>query len=317
MELGHLFEAVMLVCFGFSWPLNVRKAYKARTAKGTSLAFIILIITGYVAGITAKFLNHQINYVLAVYFLNLAIVMTNVLVYIRNVALDKKTEKTETKKKLLAVKKEYMNKNIYEMEENMNYEELNNIAQKNAVILFGGAMDKKIPVAELAQSFEFDFKIYNRSEELLSVKNAKDIYSKNIQPLEPEAILIHIGETDQNLFKNSSVDFDNYYMSMLETIKNTNKNCRVALISVRNENEDRLITEMNRHIKAIADSEQCDFISLDNVKLWNPRATKASVDFAYSMGLKSKKPLRNIAEILYSYAYLELQEENLNESLVG
>lgn len=317
MELGHLFEAVMLVCFGFSWPLNVRKAYKARTAKGTSLAFIILIITGYVAGITAKFLNHQINYVLAVYFLNLAIVMTNVLVYIRNVALDKKTEKTETKKKLLAVKKDYMNKNIYEMEENMNYEELNNIAQKNAVILFGGTMDKRIPVAELAQSFEFDFKIYNRSEELLSVKNAKDIYSKNIQPLEPEAILIHIGETDQNLFKNSSVDFDNYYMSMLETIKNTNKNCRVALISVRNENEDRLITEMNRHIKAIAESEQCDFISLDNVKLWNPRATKASVDFAYSMGLKSKKPLRNIAEILYSYAYLELQEENLNESLVG
>ena len=203
MELGHLFEAVMLVCFGFSWPLNVRKAYKARTAKGTSLAFIILIITGYVAGITAKFLNHQINYVLAVYFLNLAIVLTNVLVYIRNVALDKKAEKTETKKKLLAVKKEYMNKNIYEMGENMNYEELNNIAQKNAVILFGGAMDKKIPVAELAQSFEFDFKIYNRSEELLSVKNAKDIYSKNIQPLEPEAILIHIGETDQNLFKNS------------------------------------------------------------------------------------------------------------------
>lgn len=317
MELGHLFEAVMLVCFGFSWPLNVRKTYKARTAKGTSLAFIILIITGYVAGITAKFLNHQINYVLAVYFLNLAIVLTNVLVYIRNVALDKKAEKTETKKKLLAVKKEYMNKNIYEMGENMNYEELNNIAQKNAVILFGGAMDKKIPVAELAQSFEFDFKIYNRSEELLSVKNAKDIYSKNIQPLEPEAILIHIGETDQNLFKNSSVDFDNYYMSMLETIKNTNKNCRVALISVRNENEDRLITEMNRHIKAIAESERCDFISLDNVKLWNPRATKASVDFAYSMGLKSKKPLRNIAEILYSYAYLELQEENLNESLVG
>ena len=54
MEIGHLFEALMLVCFGFSWPLNVIKAYKARSAKGTSLAFIILIITGYVAGITAK-----------------------------------------------------------------------------------------------------------------------------------------------------------------------------------------------------------------------------------------------------------------------
>lgn len=90
MEMGHIFEALMLVCFGFSWPLNVIKGYKARTAKGTSLGFIILIITGYIAGITAKFVNGQINYVLGVYFLNLLIVMINVLVYIRNVHLDRK-----------------------------------------------------------------------------------------------------------------------------------------------------------------------------------------------------------------------------------
>lgn len=96
MNFAHLFEASMLVCFGFSWPLNVMKAYKARTAKGTSLAFIILIITGYIAGITAKIINKQYNYVLAVYFLNLAIVMANVFVYIRNKTLDKKAE-TEKK----------------------------------------------------------------------------------------------------------------------------------------------------------------------------------------------------------------------------
>ena len=93
MEIGHLFEALMLVCFGFSWPLNVIKAYKAKSAKGTSLAFIILIITGYVAGIAAKVINHQFNYVLAVYFLNLAIVMSNLVVYFRNVALDKKRDR--------------------------------------------------------------------------------------------------------------------------------------------------------------------------------------------------------------------------------
>lgn len=93
MEIGHLFEALMLVCFGFSWPLNVIKAYKAKSAKGTSLAFIVLIITGYVAGITAKVINHQFNYVLAVYFLNLAIVMSNLVVYFRNVALDKKRDR--------------------------------------------------------------------------------------------------------------------------------------------------------------------------------------------------------------------------------
>ena len=104
MELAHLFEAAMLICFGFSWPLNVIKAYKARSAKGTSLAFIILIITGYVAGITAKIINHQFNYVLAVYFLNLAIVLSNLVVYFRNVALDNKREKNMVKPEIITTR---------------------------------------------------------------------------------------------------------------------------------------------------------------------------------------------------------------------
>ena len=83
-----IFETVMLVCFGLSWPINVIKAYKARTAKATSLPFIILILVGYIAGITAKIVSDQINYVFVVYLINLAIVMLNILVYFRNVALD-------------------------------------------------------------------------------------------------------------------------------------------------------------------------------------------------------------------------------------
>ena len=88
--MGSIFETIMLVCFGLSWPLNVIKAYKARTAKGTSLPLILLIIVGYVAGITAKLVTNQMNYVLIVYLVNLAIVSMNLFVYFRNVALDKK-----------------------------------------------------------------------------------------------------------------------------------------------------------------------------------------------------------------------------------
>ena len=88
--MGSVLETVMLVCFGFSWPLNVIKAYKAKTAKGTSLPFILLIITGYIAGITAKLITGQINYVLIAYILNLSIVSMNIIVYFRNVSLDKK-----------------------------------------------------------------------------------------------------------------------------------------------------------------------------------------------------------------------------------
>ena len=88
--MGSILETIMLVCFGFSWPLNVIKAYRAKTAKGTSLPFILLIITGYIAGISAKLISGQINYVLIAYILNLAIVSLNVIVYFRNVSLDKK-----------------------------------------------------------------------------------------------------------------------------------------------------------------------------------------------------------------------------------
>ena len=88
--MSSILETAMLICFGFSWPLNLMKAYRAGTAKGTSLPFIILIITGYIAGITAKLVSGQINYVLAVYLLNLVIVSLNVAVYVRNAALDRK-----------------------------------------------------------------------------------------------------------------------------------------------------------------------------------------------------------------------------------
>ena len=88
--MSSIFETIMLVCFGLSWPINVIKAYKARTAKATSLPFILLIIFGYLAGITAKLLMPQTNYVLVVYLINLAVVFLNLLVYFRNKKLDKK-----------------------------------------------------------------------------------------------------------------------------------------------------------------------------------------------------------------------------------
>lgn len=49
-----VFEIVMVLCFGASWPFNIVRAYKARTTKGTSLQFTILIGIGYVGGILSK-----------------------------------------------------------------------------------------------------------------------------------------------------------------------------------------------------------------------------------------------------------------------
>lgn len=276
--MSSIFETLMLVCFGFSWPLNVIKAYKAKTAKGTSLAFILLIITGYLAGITAKFLNNQKNYVLVVYFINLAIVLTNLFIYFRNRSLDRRTESM-----------------------------VKHAEKSDSVILFGGSKDKEIPVAEIAQDYEFNFKMMNRSVSGLSLKDAKKAFLENVEAINPEAVIIHVGEEDLDMFNRNNASFDVQYLELISTVKAQNPSRRIALISNVSADKTEDFSDMNRHIKAIADSEKCTFVNIDNAKLWNPENTKQLMAFMYDIGfdqpLHVKKPLGDIAEILYSYAY--------------
>lgn len=97
--MADVLEAVMLICFGLSWPLNAWKAYRARTAAGTSWQFILLITAGYVAGIAAKFVSGTLNWVLVVYFLNMVAIAANWAVYFRNKGLDTKAEKSKDDEK--------------------------------------------------------------------------------------------------------------------------------------------------------------------------------------------------------------------------
>lgn len=97
--MAEILEIIMIVSFGASWPLNVLKSYKARTTKGKSLAFLLLIFFGYIAGIASKLVNDaymsQIGekwYVLFFYILNFIMVGADLLMYVRNHKLDKMKE---------------------------------------------------------------------------------------------------------------------------------------------------------------------------------------------------------------------------------
>ena len=92
----EILEIVMILCFGASWPFNVAKSYRARTAKGKSLLFLILFEVGYIAGIAAKLANPVYMaafgekwYVLFFYVLNFTMVGGDVVLYFRNKRLDK------------------------------------------------------------------------------------------------------------------------------------------------------------------------------------------------------------------------------------
>lgn len=94
--MAEIFEVIMIISFGVSWPMNVIKSYRSRTAKGKSLAFLLLIFFGYIAGIISKIINEsymaQIGtkwYVLFFYILNLLMVAMDLSLYFRNVRIDK------------------------------------------------------------------------------------------------------------------------------------------------------------------------------------------------------------------------------------
>ena len=96
MDFAELFEILMVVSFGASWPFNVIKSFKTRTAKGKSPVFLLLILFGYVAGIISKLINPVYMasfankwYVLFFYVLNFIMVSADFILFLRNKRLDK------------------------------------------------------------------------------------------------------------------------------------------------------------------------------------------------------------------------------------
>ena len=95
--MSDILELLMIACFGISWPLNIYKAWKARTAKGSSIPFYFLILFGYLFGIASKIikLRHGVStpgYVWFLYILNSVIVSVGIAVWFRNRKLDRKAD---------------------------------------------------------------------------------------------------------------------------------------------------------------------------------------------------------------------------------
>ncbi|HOU09369.1 MAG TPA: hypothetical protein PL044_00950 [Clostridiales bacterium] len=84
----QLLEALMLIAFGLSWPASIIKSARAKTAKGKSIAFLLLIFAGYLCGIASKIWADRMTYVIVFYCLNCAMVFIDICLWLRNRRLD-------------------------------------------------------------------------------------------------------------------------------------------------------------------------------------------------------------------------------------
>ncbi|MDI9470714.1 MAG: hypothetical protein QM296_10995 [Bacillota bacterium] len=89
----QILESMMLILFGISWPVNVLKSWRTRSAKGKSLLFLCLIFAGYIAGTCMKLLYSR-DYVMVFYLFNMTFVGADILLYFRNRRLDRDRERT-------------------------------------------------------------------------------------------------------------------------------------------------------------------------------------------------------------------------------
>ena len=79
----------MLFCFGFAWPFNIYKSYKARTNNGKSLLFLVVIWAGYFMGIFHKAISPDPDFVLWLYVINIIMVSIDLALYYRNRSIAK------------------------------------------------------------------------------------------------------------------------------------------------------------------------------------------------------------------------------------
>lgn len=85
------FEAVMLVCFGAAWPFSIYRSLTSRSTNGKSLAFMLVLLAGYVAGIMNKFATGM-DPVVWLYVANFLMVGFDACLWMRNRRLEARAE---------------------------------------------------------------------------------------------------------------------------------------------------------------------------------------------------------------------------------
>ena len=103
--MSDLLEALMIICFGLSWPISIRKSWTSRTAKGKSLFFEIFLLIGYACGIARKIIqvtggSSGFIFYLSFFFyvLNFIEISIDVALYFRNKKLDEAADLEATQK---------------------------------------------------------------------------------------------------------------------------------------------------------------------------------------------------------------------------
>lgn len=276
MKMAELLESTMLVCFGLSWPMNLAKNIKAKSARNMSIQFILLIILGYIAGISAKIYNHRFNYVLVVYLLNLVVVSANVIVYFINRRYDRqartsagradtvsapedKAERTVKMTESAPINPSFHNQGEDEME---TYRELNSITEAGGVVLFGSNTFASLPVGELTQAFRITEPVYNRSIKNVRIDQIESYLKVCLYDLNPRKIFVNMGEID---LLDENIDVENFISKYEWLLYMIHTKTQASIYIVPVVSDSPAAFRINQRLKKLAAQTGCTYINVSGV----------------------------------------------------
>lgn len=185
----------------------------------------------------------------------------------------------------------------------LKYQKLNELAQTGGIVILGGSEDLNIPLCEIRQAFEMEENLYNRSFMDFSVTDSVVAYDACVSALKPETILLHVGQMDLDMLQQNAAEFDSQYRALINHIRAQNKHCRIAIVSLRNYENDPVIANMNTHLKYIADMEHCEYGDIASRRVWNPKATLDAANFVRNIGfmrpLKVERSIFDLTKMLF------------------
>jgi len=87
-----IFEAIMMICFGISWPVSIAKSIRTKVVAGKSPLFMSIVFVGYVSGVIHKALYCR-DWIIVLYILNMMMVAIDLALYIRYSRIQSSTTK--------------------------------------------------------------------------------------------------------------------------------------------------------------------------------------------------------------------------------
>ncbi len=147
------------------------------------------------------------------------------------------------------------------------YARYNSLCRSGEIVLFGSSFAADLPLTELAQDFNIEEKLYNRSIHGLTVCEAKDYLKNCVEELAPRKVFINIGDADLDDADFNLEQFISEYEWLLYQIHSSVNRVRLYIMSVCSKNVHA--AELNQALRELAAKTGCTYLDVTRYAFQN------------------------------------------------